>query len=392
MSDVLSFFDESQIADPYPRYARWRSNHPIWREPLSGRWVLSRHQDVFDVLKDHRRFSSSGMGAGLPLPLITDDPPRHTQLRSIVNKAFTTAMLKSMEPAIARVANDIVEALPEGRDFDVVERLTTPLPVTVIARMMGIPEERRADFKRWSDALTGTLAGASPEARRAEMVEMAEYFRGLVPERKRVPGNDLVSAVANAQVDGVGLSEWEIVGFNILLLIAGNETTTNLLGNLLNLLADRPELWRRLRAQPELIDAAIEEILRYDSPVQFLMRTATEDVVLHGTTHRARRSRDRHDGLGEPGRPRGRCAGRVSARSAAQPAPVVRLRHSFLHRRAAGAYRSAHRRRSIARARGVHRARRRCAETRPFAFAARLRCVAAAASWLRGMHPCTSIC
>jgi cytochrome P450 len=131
--------------------------------------------------------------------------------------------------------------------------------------------------------LTGTLAGASPESRRAEMLEMAEFFRQLIPQRREQPGSDLVSAVVNAEVDGVGLSEWEIVGFNILLLIAGNETTTNLLGNLLNVLAQRPDLWQRLRDEPALIDAAIEEALRFDSPVQFVMRQAKDDVTLHGT-------------------------------------------------------------------------------------------------------------
>ncbi len=282
MTDVLRFFDEAQIRDPYPRYAQWRERHPIWRDGDSRRWVLSRHEDVLDVLKDHRRFSSAAMGAAVPLPTLTDDPPRHTQLRSIVNKAFTTAMLKSIEPDIAGIANDLVEALPVGRDIDVVDRLTTPLPVTVISRMMGIPEARKADFKRWSDALTGTLAGASPAARQAELMEMAQFFRDLIPQRKAHPSSDLFSAVANAEVDGVGLSEQEIIGFNILLLIAGNETTTNLLGNLLNVLADRPDLWERLRREPELIDVAIEEALRFDSPVQFLMREAKVDVELHG--------------------------------------------------------------------------------------------------------------
>jgi len=226
----------------------------------------------------------------VPLPTLTDDPPRHTQLRSIVNKAFTTSMLKSIEPDIERIANDLVGALPQRGEVDIVDALTTPLPVTVISRMMGIPEARKADFKRWSDALTGTLAGASPAARQAELMEMAQFFRELIPERKRNPSNDLFSAVANAEVDGVGLSEWEIIGFNILLLIAGNETTTNLLGNLLNVLADRPDLWAQLRRQPELIDAAIEETLRFDSPVQFLMREAKEDVDLHGQRIAARES------------------------------------------------------------------------------------------------------
>ncbi|HET6471598.1 MAG TPA: cytochrome P450 [Pseudomonadales bacterium] len=285
MTDVLRIFDDAQIRDPYPRYAQWRERHPIWFDAQSGHWVLSRHDDVMNVLKDHQRFSSSAMGGlGTQLPPITDDPPRHTQLRSIVNKAFTTAMLKSMEGDVCAIANDLVGALPRDRDVDIVQALTTPLPVTVIARMMGIPEERKEDFKRWSDALTGTLAGATQQARQSEIMEMAAFFRGLIPERRARPAGDLVSAVVNAEVDGKGLSEWEIVGFCVLLLIAGNETTTNLLGNLLNVLADRPELWQRLRADPALIEPAIEELLRYDSPVQFLMRAATTEVTLHSKT------------------------------------------------------------------------------------------------------------
>ncbi len=290
VADVLKFFDDAQIRDPYPRYEQWRARHPVWRDRDSGRWIISRHEDVLDILKDHQRFSSAAMGAALPLPTLTDDPPRHTQMRSIVNKAFTTAMLKSIEPDIATIANDLVGALPADEHIDIVERLTTPLPVTVISRMMGIPESRKADFKRWSDALTGTLAGASPAARQAELMEMAQFFRELIPERKKNPSSDLFSAVANAEVDGVGLSEWEIIGFNILLLIAGNETTTNLLGNLLNVLADRPELWEQLRREPDLVDTAIEETLRFDSPVQFLMREAKEDVDLHGERIAARES------------------------------------------------------------------------------------------------------
>ena len=282
VSDVLTFFDDAQIRNPYPRYGQWRARHPAWFDEASNRWIVSRHADVFDILKDHQRFSSAAMGAALPLPTLTDDPPRHTQMRSIVNKAFTTAMLKRVEPDVAVIANDLVGALAVGCDVDVVEGLTIPLPVTVISRMMGIPEERQADFKRWSDALTGTLSGATDERRKSEFMEMATFFRELIAQRRATPSNDLVSAVANAEVDGVQLSDWEAVGFNVLLLIEGNETTTNLLGNLLNVFVDRPDLWRRLRDEPELIEAAIEETLRYDSPVQFVMRRAKEDVTLHG--------------------------------------------------------------------------------------------------------------
>ena len=276
-------FDPALIADPYPHYARWREEAPIFRDADSGGWVLTRHDDVRAVLKDSADYSSRAMGVGGPLPLLSDDPPRHTQLRGLVDRAFTARMLKKMEDSIVDIARSLVAALPEDAPVDVVQKLTIPLPVAVIAQMMGIPTERSDDFKRWSDALTGTLSGESAfEARRNDVLEMAAFFHSLIPERRANPRDDLVSAVVNAEIDGERLSDRDIVGFNVLLLIAGNETTTNLLGNLLNVLADRPDLYAQLAERPELVDAAIEETLRYDAPVQFVMREATRAVRFHG--------------------------------------------------------------------------------------------------------------
>jgi len=279
----MRFFETDMLTDPYPAYRRWLDEAPIWRDADSGAWVVTRHDDVRAVLKASADFSSSAMGqGGSLLPLLTDDPPRHTQLRKLVDRAFTVRMLKNLEGWLDTLAHTMVSELPPGEPVDIVERLTIPLPVAVIARMMGIPGDRADDFKRWSDALTGTLAGESLASRQADVMEMAQYFAGLIPERRSEPGDDLVSAVVNAEIDGERLTDQQIIGFNILLLIAGNETTTNLLGNLLNILADRPELYQMLRADPSLIDAAIEEALRFDAPVQFLMRAATGALTLHG--------------------------------------------------------------------------------------------------------------
>lgn len=279
----MRFFEPANLADPYPAYARWLADHPIWRDEDSGAWVLTRHDDIRRVLKDSQDWSSDAMGAGgQRLPLLTDDPPRHTQLRKLVDRAFTVRMLKSIEGWVGELARQMVAELPARAPVDVVQRLTIPLPVAVIARMMGIPGERADDFKRWSDALTGTLAGASLADRQADILQMAAYFAGLIPERRANPGEDLVSAIVNAEIDGDRLADQDIVGFCILLLIAGNETTTNLLGNYLNVLAERPDLYAALRADPALIDAGVEETLRYDAPVQFLMRRATGPMTLHG--------------------------------------------------------------------------------------------------------------
>lgn len=282
----MRFFTNEVLQDPYPSYAMWRAEKPIWQDEETGAWILSRFEDVRHVLKHSSDFSSKAMGGGEsgPLPLLADDAPRHTELRNIVNKAFTQRMLKSIEGDVAHIAETLVADIPSEEAVDVVQALTTPLPVAVISKMMDIPAERAHDFKRWSDALTGTLAGASLAEREVEIGEMYAFFQGLIPERRGQGGSDLVSAVVNASVDGKALSDPDIVGFCMLLLIAGNETTTNLLGNFLNVLADRPNDWQRLRGNPKLIDQGIEETLRFDGPVQFLRRTLTSPCSFHGKT------------------------------------------------------------------------------------------------------------
>ena len=278
----MRLLDPSLVEHPYPEYARWRSDQPVWwAEDVQG-WVLSRHDDVRAVLKQSEAFSSAAMGGQVPLPLLCDDPPRHTQLRKLVDRAFTTRRLRDLEAEVDLLARDLVDAIPAGEPVDIVRALTQPLPVAVIARMMGIPVERAADFKRWSDALTSTVADATPESRQRDIAEMAAYFHALIGERRARPGADLVSAVVNAEVDGAHLADQDIVGFNMLLLIAGNETTTNLLGNMLNTLVDRPQVYARLVREPELIPAAVDEALRFDSPVQFLRRTLTKPATFHG--------------------------------------------------------------------------------------------------------------
>ena len=277
--------DPGLLEDPYPVYARWQEQTPIWRDQETGAWVLTRHDDIRSVLKNSADYSSSAMGqqgGGFPLPLLTDDPPRHTQLRGLVDRAFTARMLKTIEASVISLAQQMVDDLPQGEGVDIVQALTIPLPVAVISQMMGIPADKAEDFKRWSDALTGTLAGASIEDRKKDIFDMAAYFQSLIPERRSHPGDDLVSAVVNAEIDGARLSDQDIVGFNILLLIAGNETTTNLLGNYLNVLADRPDLYAQLTADPSLVEAGIEETLRFDAPVQFLMRRALRPMHYHG--------------------------------------------------------------------------------------------------------------
>lgn len=267
--------------------ARLHDEAPLAKD-VSGAWVASRFEDVRAILLDHARFSSSAMvgrgSSGLPLPLLTDDPPRHGVLRGLLAKAFTPAAMERMRPDIERLAQQLAGAIPTGEETDIVASLTTPLPVAVIAGMMGVPSERAADFKRWSNAMLGIQDGPIEADRIQLLMELRAYFAGLAAERREQPGADLVSALASASGEGGSLSDNQVVGFCILLMVAGNETTTNLLGNLIDRLADAPREWAELRSNPDLIEAAIEESLRVDSPAQFVMRKAIHDVAIGGQT------------------------------------------------------------------------------------------------------------
>lgn len=287
----MDFLSPERLENPYPDYARWRAELPIWWAQDVRGWIVSRYDDVRAVLKDPATFSSASMGEmdqqAMALPLLSDDPPRHTQLRAIVNKAFTSRALKEMEIEVAELVDEMLDQLDSDRPIDISAEFTIPLPVAIISRLMGIPFERKDDFKRWSDALTGTGEASALEERMPDIMEMAAYFQSLIPDRRENPGDDLISKVVHAEVDGEGLSEMDIVGFTLLLLIAGNETTTNLLGNLLYYMADHPETWTYLRENLDKVDAAVEEILRFDAPVHWVNRKATRDVEIAGKTVKA---------------------------------------------------------------------------------------------------------
>ena len=270
---------------PYPDYKNWRENNPIWWAEDVNAWVVSRYKDVHIVLKNPKLFSSAAMGERdheISLPLLTDDPPRHTKLRAIMNKAFTSRAIKLMENEVRNMSNDLLDKLDISKPVDIAHEFTIPLPISVISQLMGIPFERKDDFKRWSDALTGTGSETEIEKRMPEIINMRNYFLSLIPLRKESPGDDLISKVVNAEVDGETLDENTIAGFNMLLLIAGNETTTNLLSNMLNHISYNPNIWEELRQNKDLVDAAIEETLRFDSPVHWVSRRATKDTELSG--------------------------------------------------------------------------------------------------------------
>jgi cytochrome P450 len=248
-------------------------------------WAILRHSDVFRVLRDHETFSSARSplverGLSQRITLLHDDPPRHSVLRRLVNQAFTTKRVEALEPWIRELASELLDVVGDG-ETEIMHALAIPLPMMVIARLLGFPREEFANFRRWSEAFVA-ISGMPHEERQRNLREMAATFGGLALARRKQGAADLITALVEAKADGECLTEQEILGFCILLLVAGNETTTNLIGNLLNILAERPAIWEQLRQDRSLVDAAIEETVRFESPLQRLTRSATRDVELSG--------------------------------------------------------------------------------------------------------------
>lgn len=303
----------AEVADnPGPAYQALRHLGPVYDE-RNDIWILARHADVLDALHQPGVFSSAGgygqfMSGGIGPSrgsdragalgfdriggarlLIASDPPEHTMLRQLVSRAFTKRRIAEWDEMAHRLTSELVDALVDRLRNDGVadftKELAVPLPVTLIAEILGIPPSQMQDFRRWSDALVGSFAAEIDASRAgADLAEMFQYFWAIAEERRRTPREDLISAIAVATPDGAQLSITEVVMFCVLLLVAGNETTTNLLGNLQHAFWDHPDEWRRLREDPSLAPAAVEEGLRYCGPVQGLFRRTTESTVLADIT------------------------------------------------------------------------------------------------------------
>ncbi|MCI0776945.1 MAG: cytochrome P450 [Chloroflexi bacterium] len=276
--------------NPYPYYAELRRDHPVYPLGEQGAVVVSRYEDVAFVLRSHEHFSSGAMGslAGSGEMLIGSDPPGHTRLRSLVNRAFTPAMVAALEPRIREVAAELLDRAGSRGEMDLVSELANPLPVTIIAEILGVDSALRDDFKRWSHSTVSGSAGSQASdderARAAkDRQEFSDYFLQAIEERRREPRDDLISALVRAEDEEHALTADEVLAFTQLLLIAGNETTTNLIGNMVLALLEHPEQLQRVLDDRSLIPNTVEEALRYDSPVQFLFRTAAHDVELAGT-------------------------------------------------------------------------------------------------------------
>lgn len=284
-------FDPQVLQDPYPYYAWMRDHAPCYHVANRSMYALSRYEDVRAALADTDGFSSN-QGVGYerrPVPMmIAYDPPEHTRLRRIVAGRFTPRALSQWVPRIERLVQELLDPLLGAGPVDLVSTLAAPFPVQVIAEMMDIPIERRADFKRWSDNTVEALGGAvdlTPDERNAvemTIVEFAMYFAEVIRERTPRAGScdDLISLLIRPNDEGERLSEAEIVSFCVLLLVAGNETTTNLISNSTYHLVQRPEQWRKLVDNPALERSLIEECLRYEAPIQGFFRNTMREVQI----------------------------------------------------------------------------------------------------------------
>ena len=305
-------------ADPYPAYRRLRDEAPAYRSP-EGVTCVSRHADVVEVLRGPERFRSHGafdlltegrfdrfgprdafemvrflvrarlnpmrLRKGPPESLITSDPPRHDALRAIVNRGFTPRRIQAWEKRAQEIARACIGGLHRGEPFCVVRDLAIPLPMTIIAEMIGVPPADRARFKRWSDEMIAGVSGSQRSDSMASFFrtlgELHGYLRGVVRERQREPREDLISVLVDP-AQPTTLDTAGVVQFVTLLLIAGNETTTNLVGNAVLALLDHPEQLERVQADLSLVPNLVEETLRWNTPVQLVLREAARNVTLHG--------------------------------------------------------------------------------------------------------------
>jgi cytochrome P450 len=292
-------------ADPYPVYRWLRAEDPVHYVELPGLelmglWLLTRHADVTAVLRDER-FSarkqlmsvveSSVAVRPLTSSMLVVDPPDHTRMRMLVTKAFTPRVIEGLRPRIQELVDAALDRVAADGEMDVIRDLAYPLPVTVIAELLGVPAADHERFKQWSDDVAvladGTLVLAGLAHAEESMVALETYLSAVFAERRIRPQGDLISALVAAREQEQVLSEAELFATCVLLLVAGNETTTNLIGNgMLALLRNRDQL-ALLGREPGLIRPAIEELLRYDSPVQLTSRTPTVDVEIGGKVIRA---------------------------------------------------------------------------------------------------------
>jgi cytochrome P450 len=290
------------LANPYPLFRRLRQEDPVHEDPGGRGWMVCRAEDVETVLAD-RRFSAqrillaqqgrdppTAVQAALARQMLFLDPPDHTRLRSLFTKAFTPQRMETLKPQVAAMVTDLLNQAEEaGGAIDFIQDFAIPLPVTVIAQLLGVPTADRHRLRSWSVAFGRLIGGRTLSAQEATeaqsgVLEFVKYFRDLIAERRQLPAGDMLSGLIEVEERGDRLSTEELIVNLILLLAAGHGTTTHLLGNGLLALSCHPDQWQRLVAAPSLAPTAVNELLRYDGPVQATGREALEDIPLANKT------------------------------------------------------------------------------------------------------------
>jgi cytochrome P450 len=303
---IFDPLDPQQIEDPYPLYARARREEPIFFSQLLDAWVVTRYGDLSAILRDTVHFSSVGSLEARPelgpevlavldtgyvefLSLVQSDPPDHTRIRNVFNKAFAAPRIAALEQHVRGISGELIDSFVAEGEADLVDRFAFPLPGAVICQMLGIPRSDLAQVKTWSNAKQILLAAAASPERLVEcareFVALQRYFQEHIERRAKAPQDDLLTLLVPADIGGTApLSMQESVSNAIDLLAAGHETTTDLIGNGISLLMEHPQQMAELRADPTLIPAAVEEILRMEAPVRGLFRRVTATVEFGGIT------------------------------------------------------------------------------------------------------------
>jgi cytochrome P450 len=305
--DQKVVFDDEVHRDPYPTYARLHREGPLHYLDVGSKWAvwsLVSHAECSSIAKDPRLSAKRAKQMLLSLPisrqgefselarmfglwLIFMDPPEHTRLRKLLNKGFSPAAIEGLRPQVEAIVDQMLKPLQQGSEIDLMREFANPMPVRIILEMLGIPHELRDTFVDWSRAIAafrGNPNRTVDEARAAQdaLIELTEFFRKTVAERRRNKGNDLISLLIDIEEEGEVLTEEELYAQCIALLFAGHETTRNLIGNGMYTLLQNPQETAELRERPEMIRTAVEEILRYESPVQFTARVLKDDMEVCG--------------------------------------------------------------------------------------------------------------
>jgi cytochrome P450 len=292
----MDLFSDDLRRDPYAAYQVMRDRSPVFHLAPFDLWMIFDYEGVKRALVDHDTFSSNLAhvpGHGNPGEwFIFFDPPRHTKLRALISRAFTPRVIANLEPRIRELSRQLLDEQIEHGEMDVAADFAVPLPMLVIAEMLGVPVTEWPRYKRWSDVilkLANTFSRDEEAVRtvqdyRAVTAEMRAFLPDLIAQRRAEHRDDLLTRLVEARVDGEGLTQEEILGFVQLLLVGGQETTANLINNTVLSLLEYPDQLARLRAAPELLPSALEEVLRYRSPVQWMPRATRRAVNLHGQT------------------------------------------------------------------------------------------------------------